>query len=850
MIEDAALWQEFAGESEDHLDTIEALLAGGGTGEREAIDRLFRAVHSLKGMSDALGVTGLKALSHRCEDLLGAARAGRVAVAGEVPKRLLEAVDEMRRQRATVLESRQDLPAPAALLAAIAALAEGRDAPAAPPAAAPPPAAPAGEGLLGTLASMLAEAAPRLGGLALAADPKAAAAAGEIAAAARELGLPRLAATLEALAEAPGGAAALPLLGKLRRQALLLAERAGEAAGAEEIARAVRPALLHLRARLAGLAPRVAALPQEGADPAAMAAIREAAAVAAALGEESLEALLHGLEDLADRPGDPDAEAQLAAQAAGLAERLGAAAAGEAVAPAALAEAGAADPRIPAEFAPMLGRDGRRRVIAALDAGRRLFRARLALGEDAPAEEAIGALLRREAEVLTSRSVLDGVPPHLELLVAAAAPEPLLQAVDAADPARRVLLDIQPIGGAERAAPVTMRVRQETIDGILSLEAEVRAAALAVGEALRDGRAGQALATLGGLEARLEGAAGRELAAAVDRLRRVQEALEGAESRLALGLRRLDDALMELRVVPVGTLFQRLPRVVRAAAAASGKEVELLLEGEDVTIDRSLVELLADPLLHLVRNAVDHGVEPPATRGAAGKPMRAQLKVSAARRTGLVRVRVSDDGRGIDRDAVLRVAVARGLVAEEAAAAMTEAEVHALLFRPGFTTREEVSETSGRGVGLDVVQEAVRRAGGTLEVTSRAGEGTSFTLRLPLTAAVQPVLLVEIGGHPYAVPEGRVEAVHEDAAEAGCAVVPLAPLLGLAPAGPGGVVVVRSGGRALGLGVDRVQRRLDLLLRPLHPALAALPGVGGVGVLGTGEPVLVLEPDGLLPDAA
>jgi two-component system chemotaxis sensor kinase CheA len=309
---------------------------------------------------------------------------------------------------------------------------------------------------------------------------------------------------------------------------------------------------------------------------------------------------------------------------------------------------------------------------------------------------------------------------------------------------------------------------------------------------------------------------------------------------------------MELRVVPIGTLFARLPRVVRSVAQAAGKDVDLALEGHEVSIDRSIVELLADPLLHLVRNAVDHGVEPPDARRAAGKPARATLRVRARRSGGQVRVEVSDDGRGIDRAAVLRAALARGLVTEEEAAATDVPAVHALLFRAGFSTSKRVSETSGRGVGLDVVQDAVRRAGGAVEVSSAPGRGTAFALTMPLSAAMVPVLLVEVAGHPYALPIARVEAVVDGpaapAARTAAGVVPLARLLGLPAeeADGGGVVVLRqSGGRRVGLAVGRVQRRTDLLLRPLHPALAALPAVGGVGVLGNGEPVVVLEPDGI-----
>jgi two-component system chemotaxis sensor kinase CheA len=219
-----------------------------------------------------------------------------------------------------------------------------------------------------------------------------------------------------------------------------------------------------------------------------------------------------------------------------------------------------------------------------------------------------------------------------------------------------------------------------------------------------------------------------------------------------------------------------------------------------------------------------------------------------------VRITVSDDGSGIDRAAVLRAAIARSLLREDEAEALDEAAVHALLFRPGFSTREQVSETSGRGVGLDVVEDALHRAGGSLSVASRPGEGTSFTLDLPLSAAMAPVLLVEAGGHVYALPAPRVETVLHAGNLAEAArlptIVSLEAALGLpAPVEAATIVVLRgSGGRLLGLSVGRVTRRADLLLRPLHPALATLPGVGAVGVLGTGEPVVVLEPDGFVPE--
>ncbi|MGX9965160.1 ATP-binding protein [Roseomonas sp. F4] len=866
MIEDEALWQEFAGESEDHLDTIDRILSAGES-DRSAVDRLFRAFHSLKGMSDALGAPGMKNVAHRCEDLLGLARNGKLAVVGAVADGLLAAVDTLRRQRATVLDAHRDVPAPADLLARLAALAEGGPMPAlaAPqPAAAPPPSLGAGEALRGALASRFQNAAPLLAGLVTERRADAVREAGELAEAARMLGLTRLAEAVDRLATGAGTPAALPALGGLRRGLSLLQEVAGEAAGAAALAAPAGGESVALGPRLAALALQLEAALAGGDATAAMGGAMEAAEVACAFGLDGLEQLLLALGDLADRAADPDAAALLAAQGPAIVERLRNASEGGLAALRAVAEGlpggETADARIPTAFATLLGAEGRRRLIAAVEGGRLLVRLRLAIGLPAELEAAITAALAAEAEVLTSRTVLDGQPPHLDMLLAGSADfEALSRAVTAADPARRAVLDLAPaeIGPAPEAAPlrnapVTMRVRQETIDQIIALETEVRAAALALAETLDDGGASEALAALGALERRLPGGVARELGMALGRLRQMQEALERAETRLAVGMRRLDDSVMELRVVPVGTLFGRLPRVVRAVAQASGREVELVMEGEDVTIDRSLVELLADPLLHLTRNAVDHGIEPPEAREAAGKPRRGVLRVSAARRTGQVRVRVSEDGRGIDRDKVLARAIARGLVSAEQAAAMGEEEVFALLFRPGFSTAEAVTETSGRGVGLDVVQDAIRRAGGTVEVASSPGQGTSFTLRLPLTAAVQTVLLVEAAGHPYALPAARVEAVLEAGASAGCEVLDLAELVGGArgKTSGGAIVIVKSGGRSFGLAVDRVQRRTDLLLRPLHPALAALPGIGGVGVLGNGEPVVVLEPDGFAPEVA
>jgi two-component system chemotaxis sensor kinase CheA len=391
-----------------------------------------------------------------------------------------------------------------------------------------------------------------------------------------------------------------------------------------------------------------------------------------------------------------------------------------------------------------------------------------------------------------------------------------------------------------------MRVRQDRIDAVIALEAELRAAALALGEAIAAPQARNAFEELAALQAALPPGTAARLASALERLRAATGAAERAQGRLSIALGQLDEAVLELRVMPFASLAMRLPRVLRVTAEAQNKQVALEVVGEDVQIDRSLSDLLADPLLHLVRNAVDHGIEPAEERMAAGKPATARLLLVAERMPGRLVLRFSDDGRGIDDAAVLARARSRGLISAEAAARLSREEIHALLFLPGFSTRDEISETSGRGVGLDVVQDAARRAGGVVRVESTRGMGTRFILDLPLTAAMQPVLLVEAGGQPYAIPAGRVEAVMRPEQVAhGQTITSLESVLHLPAVESSAVVLVRRPVGLLALAVERVGRRTDLLLKPLHPALAGTPGVGGVGVLGNGEPVLLLEPDSL-----
>ncbi len=332
---------------------------------------------------------------------------------------------------------------------------------------------------------------------------------------------------------------------------------------------------------------------------------------------------------------------------------------------------------------------------------------------------------------------------------------------------------------------------------------------------------------------------------------------------------RLQESAIGLRVVPVEIVFKRLPRVVRDLGRSHGKKIRLEMNGQEVRIDKAMVEILADPLLHMVRNSVDHGIEAPDARTAAGKSVEAVIRVSAVQRSNSIVLEIYDDGAGIDTDKVLLKAVERGLVTEDAGAALPREEILRFVFQPGFSTAAVVTETSGRGVGMDVVMTNVMSMGGTIDVASTPGHGTTFTLRMPLSVAVQNVLIVEVSGHTLALPCRYVAEVVDITADelqtvrgeqgvllrgAYLALHRLGALLGYQV--PPRVrsdriaVVLSNGLQTIGLEVDRVVRRQELFVKDIHSSVAALPGVGGASILGNGRVVLILDGEDLLRMAA
>jgi chemosensory pili system protein ChpA (sensor histidine kinase/response regulator) len=332
-------------------------------------------------------------------------------------------------------------------------------------------------------------------------------------------------------------------------------------------------------------------------------------------------------------------------------------------------------------------------------------------------------------------------------------------------------------------------------------------------------------------------------------------------TRLGRLTREVQDKTMEFRMVPLGTLTTQLERAVRATSHSCGKQVDFAIEGEHVALDKSLLEQMADPLLHLLRNAVDHGIESPERRLAAGKPERGQITVRAFHEGTDVLIEVQDDGGGLDIERIRRTAVTRGLVTEAAAATMTADALYGFIFEPGFSTAEQVSEVSGRGVGMDIVKAQVGRLSGRVYITSQAGSGTTISVRVPMTLAIARVLLVRVGGETFGLPLGAVVQIvrphptsislvgAERVFTLDSKTYPLRDLaetLGLSRTGPvpplQPVLIANLSRRRVALAVDEIVNSRDAVVKKLGSHLRHVPGVWGATLMGDGTVVLILNP--------
>jgi two-component system chemotaxis sensor kinase CheA len=436
-----------------------------------------------------------------------------------------------------------------------------------------------------------------------------------------------------------------------------------------------------------------------------------------------------------------------------------------------------------------------------------------------------------------------GLQQQLDLAVsqaeAAGDPAPLLGFIDVMSPpaagATEVSRDL-PVTETRSAPAPTLRVEQGKIDALMNLIGELIVAKNALAYLAR--RADDGTLTV------------RELAREI-------------KDRQALVHRIADEmqaAVMAVRMLPVEHVFQRFPRLVRDTARRLGKRVELVVEGGETEADKNVIEAMADPLIHMVRNSLDHGIETPEQRIATGKPEQGTIRLVARQDNDTVVIRVSDDGKGIDPEVIRRKAIEKGLLDAERAAALSDEEAAMLVFAAGFSTASAVSDLSGRGVGMDVVRSAVEKVGGHVDLSSRKGAGTTVTLTLPLSMAVTRIMTVAFGDRLFGVPMALVvetvrvprTALHRfrdrEAFVLRDSVVPvvrLARLLDLPEHEPDvaeeAVLVVRLNGERMGIVVGAFRDGMEVIVKPMDGVLAGLRGFAGTTLLGDGRVLLILD---------
>ncbi|MDQ2800867.1 MAG: chemotaxis protein CheA, partial [Armatimonadota bacterium] len=354
------------------------------------------------------------------------------------------------------------------------------------------------------------------------------------------------------------------------------------------------------------------------------------------------------------------------------------------------------------------------------------------------------------------------------------------------------------------------------------------------------------------------------------RFPRDEEAAQLLETthRIARVTAELQDQIMRARMLPIDGVFQRMPRMVRDLAQKTGKEIKFEMSGGETELDRTVLEVLSDPLIHLLRNSVDHGVEPPDARAEAGKPVIGLVTLSARHEENHIVIEIEDDGRGMDPQKLKESAVRKGLITEASAGAMSDRDAMGLIFASGFSTAATLSDISGRGVGMDIVKSNLEKVGGRILVDSVIGRGSRFTIHLPLTLAIVRAVLVEAGGGTYVLPLGNVvEMLRLGASEGetarrtlgGQAVINLrgrtVPLANLAEMLCGSleathpehisdeayVVVVGAGDRQIGLCVEALVGEQEVVIKSVGALLGEVPGLSGATILGDGRVALIVD---------
>ena len=356
----------------------------------------------------------------------------------------------------------------------------------------------------------------------------------------------------------------------------------------------------------------------------------------------------------------------------------------------------------------------------------------------------------------------------------------------------------------------------------------------------------------------------------------MQLARVSSDSQISVPLQRLShitselqEGVMKTRMQPIGNAWAKLPRLVRDLANELGKKIDLEMRGADTELDRQVLELIKDPLTHMVRTSGDHGLEGPADRRAAGKPETGRILLNAYHQGGHIIIEIGDDGRGLPVDKIRAKVLAQGLTTEAELAQMNEHDVLRFIFRPGFSTAQQITSVSGRGVGMDVVKTNIERIGGTIELRSKEGRGTTFTIKIPLTLAIVSALIVQAGGERFAIPQiGVVELVRVGDEHEGntriemikdapvlrlrdrlLPLVSLSSLLRLREAPVGGlkgyVVVMQVGANVFGIVVDRVFDTEEIVVKPVAPILRHITMFSGNTILGDGSVIMILDPNGV-----
>lgn len=413
----------------------------------------------------------------------------------------------------------------------------------------------------------------------------------------------------------------------------------------------------------------------------------------------------------------------------------------------------------------------------------------------------------------------------------------------------------------------SLRVSSELVDNYLDTVAELRLCISRIEQGASEAGFASTIAELRSVAKQTGARKAERLRFAASHIDHAGKILASQIAKAETTLRMLHSVTLQLRVVPISIVLGRMPRLVRDLARSLGKQVDLDIEDGDIQIDKSMVDALMEPLVHMIRNAMDHGIESPEERQNLGKPDKAILTLRATQNGNVAQIMIADDGRGLNTTRIRAKAMERNLLSDQDAARMSEREIQRLIFAPGFSTASAITETSGRGVGMDVVLTTIRRLGGSIDIDSVEGEGTKFYLSFPVSAALQRIVVVTDGERDLGLPERSIVEVIEVARsqiqEVGefagiqhrdgfLPVRAIETMLGwetpevAANQTAFPVVIIGTPQRRVGVAVFRVKRRQEVFMKELHPALNAVDVLAGATVMGEGQPLLVLDPETLI----